>query len=148
MNYPIFIDTNIPIYAAGRPHPLKESATRVIELVAEYPAAFVTSVEVIQELLHRYLAGRMWDAGRHVVEQFMILMEGHIEPVEVEDIQAAVRLADEEQTVSARDLLHAGVMRRVGATHIVSADRDFDRLAGVERLALDDVDSWQALLAS
>jgi predicted nucleic acid-binding protein len=142
----IFIDTNVPVYAVGRPHPLKDPARRVIALVAEDPDAFVTSVEVIQELLHRYLSGGRWEAGRHVVEQFMILMEARIEPVLLEDMQTAVRLADESAGVSARDLLHAAVMRRLGSTHIVSADRDFDRIEGVQRLDPATVDSWSASL--
>jgi predicted nucleic acid-binding protein len=142
----IFIDTNVPIYAVGRPHPLKDPARRVIALVAEEPEAFVTNVEVIQELLHRYLSGGRWEAGRHVVEQFMILMESHIEPVFAGDMQAAVRLADEHAGVSARDLVHAAVMRRLGMTRVVSADRDFDRIEGVERLELAAVDSWATSL--
>jgi predicted nucleic acid-binding protein len=142
----IFIDTNVPIYAVGRPHPLKEPARRVIALVAEDPGAFVTSVEVIQELLHRYRAGGRWEAGRHVVEQFMILMEGHIEPVYVGDMETAVRLGDHHAGVSARDLVHVAVMRRLGMDRLVSADRDFDRIEGVERLDPADVDSWAGLL--
>ena len=37
--------------------------------------------------------------------------------------------------MSARDLVHWAVMQRVGAERIITADTDFDRLPGVERLS-------------
>lgn len=148
MSPALFIDTNVPIYAVGRSHPLKQPAARVISLVADYPDAFVTSVEVVQELLHRYLRMQLWASGRAVIQQFLVLMEGHVEDVTMADMRAALRLADHHEDVSARDLLHAGVMQRLGVTHVVSADHDFDRIAGVERLDPAAVESWQALLTA
>ena len=59
MNPVVFIDTNVPIYAAGRAHPLKEPCARILLLVAEHSQAFVTDAEVLQELQHRYLALRL-----------------------------------------------------------------------------------------
>ena len=79
-----------------------------------------------------------------MVEQFLVLMEGRIESVHVADVEDATRLADRYHEVGARDLLHTAVMRRLGTTRIVSADADFDRIAGVERLDLAEVDSWIA----
>lgn len=137
-----FLDTNIPIYAAGRPHPLKAPAVRVLTLVAEYPEAFITDVEVVQELLHRYTALRLWDAGRAVVAQFLVLMEGRVEAVLVDDVRRAAELADEHRDVAARDLLHAAVMRRLGADAIVSTEKDFDRIRDVTRLPPAAVDEW------
>ena len=67
MSPPVFLDANVPIYAAGREHPLKAPCVRVLELAAERPYDFVTDAEVLQELLHRYLAQRLWPAGRAVV---------------------------------------------------------------------------------
>ncbi len=69
------------------------------------------------------------------------------EPVAVADVREAVELADEHHDVAARDLLHAAVMRRVGADHLVTADRDFDRIRGVTRLLPAAVDEWGEPLA-
>ena len=66
----VFIDTNVPIYAAGGDHPLKEQCARILRSVAEDPKPFVTDSEVLQELLHRYLALRRWELGREVVRTF------------------------------------------------------------------------------
>jgi hypothetical protein len=48
MNRPIFIDVNVPIFAAGRPHAFKEPCLEVLALAAERPEAFVTEAQVLQ----------------------------------------------------------------------------------------------------
>ena len=146
MSPPVFLDANVPIYAAGRAHALKAPCVRVLELAAERPHDFVTDAEVLQELLHRYLALKLWPAGRAVVEGFAALMAERIEPVHGVDILDAAGMADTHEGLSARDLLHTAVMRRIGARRIVTADRDFDALDGFERLDPADVDAWVASL--
>lgn len=142
MSRPVFVDANVPVYAAGRAHPLKGPAIRILTAAVERPEAFISDVEVVQELLHRYLALRIWDAGRPVVERFMTIMEGRLEAVRAEDVRLAASLASDHLAIPARDLLHAAVMRRVGADRIVSADRDFERIAGIERLDPAEADGW------
>ena len=41
-----------------------------------------------------------------------------------------------------RDLVHAAVMRRLGASRIISADTDFDRLPEIVRLEPSDIAEW------
>lgn len=146
MSPAVFVDANIPIYAAGRAHPLKEPCARILELIAGRPDAFVSDAEVVQELLHRYLALRIWDAGRPVAREFMALMAGRLEAVLVTDVEGAMRLADGHRDLSARDLLHAAVMRRLGATRIVSADAGFDRIGDIERLDPVRLARWSATI--
>ena len=146
MNRAVFIDANVPIYAVGRPHPNKEPCARIMRMVARHPQAFFTDVEALQELIHRYTASGRWALGRVALRGFTEAMHGRIEPVYVEDINLAARLADEYPGVSARDLVHAAVMRRVGADRIVSADSDFDRLPGVERLNPAEAGEWGGLI--
>src|SRR3990172_878982 len=89
MTPPTFLDANVPIYAAGRPHPLKEPSAQVLMLAAERPEAFVTDAEVLQELLHRYLALRLWPQGREVFRHFTELMRERVEPVQADDVERA-----------------------------------------------------------
>ena len=137
-----FIDVNVPIYAAGREHPYKEPCARILMMVERNPLEFVTSVEVLQELVHYYLASRRWEIGREVLKSFSELMHDRIEPIYEEDIHFASSLADLHSHISTRDLLHASVMQRIGAEHIISADTDFDRLPGITRLDPSDVGEW------
>ena len=146
MNRAVFIDTNIPVYAAGRPHLNKEPCARIIAMIVERPEAFFTNVEVLQELIHLYTAPGRWTLGRVVLRDFVEVMYDRIEPVYVEDINLAAGLADEYVGVSARDLVHTAVMRRIGADMIISADSDFDRIQGVERLVPAEVEEWGDLV--
>jgi len=140
----LFLDTNIPIYAAGRPHPLQEPCRRIIVLAAEHPLAFVTDAEVMQEMLHRFLALRLWPQGRAVIEAFAATMQGRVEPVVVDDVLTATALADTHLRLTARDLIHLAVLHRVGAQAIVTADGDFDDVAGLRRFDPGQLDTWLA----
>lgn len=142
MRRAVFIDANVPIYAVGRPHRYKEPCAQIMMMADERPDAFFTDVEVLQELIHRYTASGRWALGRVVLRDFAEAMHDRIEPVYVEDMNLAARLVDEYPGVSARDLVHVAVMRRIGADRVVSADRDFDRIADVERLDPAEVGEW------
>ena len=137
-----FIDANIPIYAAGRGSPYKAPCARVLMMAAEHPPAFLTDAEVLQELVHRYVASGRWALGREVLRGFAEVMHDRIEPVYAADIQLAARLADRQPGISARDLVHAAVMQRMGTDRIISVDTDFDRLPGITRLDPLRVDEW------
>jgi predicted nucleic acid-binding protein len=143
MSPPTFLDANVPIYAAGRPHRLKQPSAQVLMLAAERPAAFVTDAEVLQELLHRYLALRLWPQGKEVFHRFADLMRDRVEPVQAADVEQAARLADKYPELGARDLLHAAVMLRLGVHRLVSADVGFDGLSELERLDPMNVDEWR-----
>jgi predicted nucleic acid-binding protein len=98
---------------------------------------------VLQELLHRYLALRLWPQGKEVFHRFGDLMRERVEPVHAVDVEQAARLADEHPELGARDLLHAAVMRRLGVRRLVSADAGFDRLSALERLDPADIETWR-----
>ena len=139
----VFIDANVPIYGAGGGHPLKEPCARILRIAAEDPQPFVTDSEVLQELMHRYLASGRWALGREVLRAFAEAMHGRIEPIHGEDVLSASEMADRHPGVSARDLVHTAVMQRLGVVRIISADTDFDRLEGVERLDPARVGEWE-----
>ncbi len=148
MSQAIFIDANVPIYASGRPHPNKEPCARILMMVAVRPQSFFTDVEVLQELLHRYIASGRWALGREVLQGFAEVMRDRIEPVYEDDIHLAARLEDRHPRVSARDIVHAAVMQRLQSDRIISVDSDFDRLPEITRLNPADVDEWGNLVAT
>ena len=146
MSPAVFIDANVPIYASGRDHPYKQPCSRILRIAAYDPDSFVTDAEVLQELVHLYLSSRRWPLGRDVALAFAEAMRGRIEPVLAEDVTWAMHLADYNPDVSSRDLLHASVMRRLGSTSIISADADFDRLQGIDRLDPARLGEWEQLI--
>jgi len=52
----ILIDSNVPMYLIGAPHPHKADAQRLLERLISDRERLVTDAEVFQEILHRYVA--------------------------------------------------------------------------------------------
>jgi len=129
----VFVDANIPMYAAGAEHPLKAPCLRVLEAAARGYVAAVTDAEVLQEIMHRYASLNRQEQGAEVVELFMHVLQDVL-PVTREDLVLALTLYREHVQVQARDTVHAAVMRSHGVTVIVTADRHFDQLVGLRRI--------------
>jgi predicted nucleic acid-binding protein len=141
---PAFVDANVAIYGTGRSHPLKPACQRIFLLIADHPEAFMTDAEVLQEILHRYVALRMWPKpGGPAFERFLALVRNQTEPLYLADVERAAESAEGYPMLSARDLVHLAVMQRLGVTQIISADRGFDMIDDVERLDPADIDAWQ-----
>ena len=67
----VFIDSNIPMYVAGRDHPLREPARRLLESVRSGRVEGCTSTEVLQEILYRYSGLKRLDLARDVYDLFV-----------------------------------------------------------------------------
>jgi predicted nucleic acid-binding protein len=128
----IFIDSNIPMYLIGADHPHKLDAQRALERLVADRQRLVTSSEVFQEILHRYVStGR-----RERIEPAFDALSGVVDDVfavERADVFTAKDLLHAHDRLSARDALHAAVMRRYGITEILSFDTGFDALDNVVR---------------
>ena len=59
----VFVDTAVLMYAAGEDHPLRRPSARLLERIAIGDMDAVTSVEVVQEILHRFMALRRPKVG-------------------------------------------------------------------------------------
>lgn len=130
----VFIDSNIPMYVAGREHPHREPSLRFFEAVRENEIEACSSTEVLQEILHRYSALHQFDVARDVYDLFVALCP-IIHSVTLADTNRARDLVA-EQRFSARDALHVAVMLNRGIEWIATFDADFDRVAGIRRFAL------------
>src|ERR1700680_2737049 len=67
----VFIDSNIPMYVAGREHPHREPSRRLLARVKRGEVQGCTSVEVLQEILYRYSALRRLDLAHEVYDLFV-----------------------------------------------------------------------------
>ena len=81
-----------------------------------------------------------------MLRAFATLTAGRIAPVLDTDVARAAALADDYPRLSARDLLHVAVMRRLGAARIASADRDFDAASGIRRPDPAQLAAWRGQL--
>lgn len=130
----IFLDSNVPMYVVGRPHPTKHRAQKLLADLMRGKDRLVTSAEVFQELVHRYTSLRRQPM---LVVAWKLLHDGadEIFPVEYEDVDRSREVLEANRGLSARDALHVAIMKRYGVTRILSFDTGFDKVDGIVRLA-------------
>jgi uncharacterized protein len=126
----IFIDTNIPMYAAGKEHHLKDGCVKILGAVASGDLEAYTDSEVFQEILYRYYHISQLDVGLQVFDLFSTIMNGNVLPVTHRDVNQARALAESVSAagLSPRDLIHLSVMLNNGIDTIATTDRAFSRI--------------------
>ncbi|MGQ0702995.1 MAG: type II toxin-antitoxin system VapC family toxin [Gemmatimonadales bacterium] len=128
----IFVDSHIPMYLVGAAHPNKELARRLLEQSISAGERLVTDAEVLQEILHRYHAIRRPDAIQAAFDALLGVAD-EVFPIEHQDVEQAKALMLGMRGLSARDAVHAAVMRRREIDTVMSFHTGFDRIAGLER---------------
>lgn len=130
----ILVDSNIPMYLVGAAHPHKVDAQRWLEKLVSERQRLVTDAEVLQEILHRYVAINRrdaiqlaFDALRGVVDQVLA--------VDVSAVERAKTIVLGYKRLSARDAVHIAVMEQHGIDRILTFDAGFDGFPGITRLS-------------
>jgi predicted nucleic acid-binding protein len=131
----VFVDSNLPMYVAGREHPLRNPARRFFQRARSGELDICTSTEVLQEILYRYTALKRLDLAVAVYDLFVQLCPTVL-PVTLADTDRAKALLTSISAISVRDAVHAAVMLNHTVTDIATFDEGFDRISGVKRLAL------------
>ena len=129
----IFIDSNVPMYLVGAPHPNKDRALTILTQSVRDGEQFVTDVEVYQEILHRYTAIQRPDAIDAAFESLDAIADDVL-AFAMPEIRAARALIGLVDGLSARDALHVAVMQKAGIKRILSFDGGFDACPGIDRL--------------
>jgi hypothetical protein len=129
----ILIDSNVPMYLIGAAHAHKADAQLALEQVAVSGERIVTDAEVFQEILHRYRAIDRADAIQPAFDALSAVVDS-VYPIDADDVDRARAVLLARWSLTARDALHVAVMQRHGIDRILSFDRHFDDVPGVERL--------------
>lgn len=119
----MFVDTNVFMYAVGRPHPLRAEAQAFFSDAVDGATALATSAEVLQELVHAYLP-----VGRLATLDAALELAGSLTtvwPLQAEDVTLARSLARRHPGLGARDLVHLACCRRNRASALRTFDRAF-----------------------
>jgi len=129
----VFIDTNIPMYAAGKEHPLKARCLEIMRSVANGDLEAYTDTEVFQEILYRYFSINRGELGLQVFDTYSQIMHGSVLPVRFEDLLLARKLINKASNakLSPRDIIHLAVMQNNGIEHIITTDRAFEKVEGI-----------------
>jgi uncharacterized protein len=130
----VFIDTNIPMYAAGKDHPHKAGCLEIMKSVAGGVLQAYTDTEVFQEILYRYFSINKREFGLQIFDSFSQIMHGSVLPIRHEDMTLARTLSDKTtyERLSPRDLIHLAVMLNHGIGHIITTDRAFAKIDGIQ----------------
>lgn len=129
----ILVDSNVPMYLVGAPHPHKTDSQRLLEQLISDRQKLVTDAEVLQEILHRYVAINRRDAIQPAFDALLGVVD-QVFAIDEPTAQRAKEIVLERSGLSARDALHVAVMDLQGIEVILSFDAGFDGLPGIQRL--------------
>jgi predicted nucleic acid-binding protein len=129
----ILVDSNIPMYLVGAPHPHKTDAQRLLEKLIRDRERLVTDAEVLQEILHRYVAINRRDAIQPAFDALLGIVD-EVLAVDGTVIERTKQIVLEYRRLSARDAVHLSVMEQNGIQQILSFDSAFDSFSGIARL--------------
>ena len=121
------------MYLVGAPHAHKSDARRLLEKVVSERQSLVTDAEVLQEILHRYVAIDRRDAIQPAFDALI----GIVDQVLAVDRHIAGRAKEivlGYRQLSARDAVHIAVMEHHGIEQIMTFDSGFDGFPGITRL--------------
>ena len=130
----IFVDSNVPMYIVGAPHPNQDRAIALTGELVQSGETLITSVEVYQEILHRYASIRRPQS----IDDAFDVLDDLVEDVlsyGMPEIRAARSLLVTVPSISARDALHISVMQAAGCIRVLSFDAGFDDCPGIERIS-------------
>jgi uncharacterized protein len=130
----ILVDSNIPMYLVGAPHAHKSDARRLLEKVVSERQSLITDAEVLQEILHRYVAIDRRDAIQPAFDALIGIVD-QVLAVDRSIAERAKQIVLGYRQLSARDAVHIAVMERHGIEQIMTFDSGFDGFPGITRLS-------------
>ncbi|HUE51459.1 MAG TPA: type II toxin-antitoxin system VapC family toxin [Terriglobales bacterium] len=130
----ILVDSNIPMYLIGAPHPHKSDAQRLLEKLVSDRQRLVTDAEVLQEILRRYVAINRRDAIQPAFDALLGVAD-QVLPVDRSVAERAKGIVLGRRHMSARDAVHLAIMEQHGIGQILTFDSGFDGFPGITRLA-------------
>ncbi len=119
------------MYLVGAAHSERD---RIAAFLRGHPdETYVTSAEVYQEIVHRYVA---IDRRRAITDAFELLdaLVEQVFSITEAHARRAHEVALQHRGMSGRDCLHVATMESHTVKRILSADRAFDLWPGIERL--------------
>ncbi len=122
------------MYLVGAPHAHKSDSRRLLEKVIGERQRLVTDAEVLQEILHHYVAINRRDAIQPAFDALLGVVD-QVLAVDRSIAERAKQIVLGYRQVSARDAVHLAVMEHHGIERILTFDSGFDGLPGITRLS-------------
>jgi len=126
-------DTAVFIYAVGSDHPHQQPCRELIRLLTEEAITVDISAETIQEYVH-VRTRRGVERSQAVDEARSIVALCRVHDVTMANLQVGLQLFRTHDKLHMRDAVHAATALECQASVVVSPDRAFDDIPGIERL--------------
>ena len=136
----VFLDTAVLMYAAGAEHELRAPSQQIVRQVVAGRLEAAISAEVVQEILHRFVAIRRPQLGAAMARDALDLFDPVL-PITHAVMTRMPALTERYPVLSARDLVHVATCFEAGIGTIVSPDRGFDTVADLERIDIREAAS-------
>lgn len=138
-------DTNVFVYALGGVGPYREPCRAIVEHAASGRLDGEASADLVQEFLHQRLR-QTGDRELAVAAARRVPSLCRLHDVRTTDLNLALWLFETHERLTARDATFAAVALNRGLDTILSADRDFDDIPGLERIDPRDTAAVASLL--
>ena len=129
----MYIDSNIFIFAAADKGTKGRTCREIIKLITERKIICTASTLIIDEVIWVLKKNIGKDDAIKITKTMLSL------PIKWLDIDKSsiIRMIDiyEKTTLDPRDALHISSMIETGLSTIVSEDKDFDKVEGIERMS-------------
>jgi len=122
------------MYLVGAPHPHKSDTRRLLEKAVSERQSLVTDAEVLQEILHRYVAIDRRDAIQPAFDALIGIVD-RVLAVDRPIAERAKQIVLGYRQLSARDAVHIAVMEHHGIEQIMTFDSGVDGFPGITRLS-------------
>lgn len=139
-------DTAVFVYAVGRPHRYREPCRDIVAHASQGSLDGEASVDLIQEFLHQRMR-QLGDRRRAARDARDVASLCRLHDLARRDVPLALTLYVEHERLSPRDAFFAAVALNRGLDAILSPDRGFDGIPGLERIDPADADAIAGLLA-
>ena len=128
----MYIDSNIFIFAATDEGELGEYCRKIIELINEQKITCAASYLVVDEVIWvlKKIVGK--DDAIKIIKAMLSMP---IKWIEI-DRSVIIKMVNiyKDTTLDPRDTIHVSSMKEAGLSIILSEDRDFDKVEGIERI--------------
>lgn len=126
----VFIDTNIPMYAAGSEHPNRQPSQKILEKISKQQIFGVTSTEVLQEILHRYQSINMLSSGIKIFEEFSNIVDEVLQ-INFKIMENAKNILSGTPAILTHDAIHAATIEYYNIDYIATFDKHFEHFKNI-----------------
>jgi predicted nucleic acid-binding protein len=108
-------------------------ALQILDRIIRERHKMVTDAEVLQEIMHRYTAISRREAIQPAFDCLLGLVD-EVYPVTAQHTEAAKTILLARHRLQSRDAIHIAIMQDHGSRQLLSFDRGYDSVPGLERL--------------